>query len=1814
MDDNDDREVAILTAYRKLGSRRVDLVGDYAGNELFVIDGDSMLLRCFSDSKLDFTYGLQLLHAVYNVEAFLHNLIQRKCCFHVVFLESNKHLCVPATVQEENQSKYLFARAVIIRHLITSLPQLHPEIKVSTFDDWRSVDFADYLKTHSPYFLMTHDGAQKVEYENSEQEVTPDEHYNQQKLAFREMIIFLVQRGYNVALVNELDWRDTKVMAVVLETRRQAALASMDMPLQATTQQPEEQHIAMKDFSLSHSDLTERERLAIMVVSKLLQNIVPSTTKEEWTEMCSIFLLHEALITHLPLSSRRLDTVPEDSIASLFLRSVVATAIPLLENLVATSEDISTQGQCDVADLIDGRLFLYLCHNSVQYTSDIERTYKKLLQAVKEVEGTHLQPAGDCESQSRTLANPSQDRPSKDTSVRLSVLPFSSPVFDKHLESVRIRVDAGATNKPTLESRKIFKEVSHWHNAKRPLVQKGPAPTMTSWQVSRAARRNQLFMAEMAVYAASLTNAVGRSLEPETIIVGSTGMSGKPTETPLPQPTSSSKKEAPKKSGGGGKTNAKNARKQDMLDQLAASKAKKVDAADEKVISAWHTVWKGFAVEPDPAARYTKSQIYLQSLQPSWRDIVGPECELYMISCLAQIWVECSRTGQQKQAFHIAALIWNHAQNISQAADLPDSIIKGLGIVVDTLTLPGVRSMQASSKDRKLPFSLNIQARAPGLSISMPSKDFQILHCGPFLERSFDSKADPRVDFRPDGWQSRVLDSIDADESVFVVAPTSAGKTFISFYAMRKVLQADDEGVLVYVAPTKALVNQIAAEIQARYSKSFKHGGKSVWAIHTRDYRINNPSGCQVLVTVPHILQIMLLAPSNARSWSNRVKRIIFDEVHSIGQAEDGVIWEQLLLMAPCPIIALSATVGNPGEFSQWLTSTQAAMGHKLNMVQHPYRYSDLRKYYFVPPKQFSFGGLSSRTLLNELGLEGLPSLNFIHPVAALVDRSRGIPEDLALEPRDCYLLWQAMIKVQNKDYPVPNKLDPRQILPNISRKVDVLKWEHELKATLKDWIEDMSSPYMQLVHELEKSFVNENREDLYATRQDHSSLEKKVLDEEDFIGSTLSLLSRLHERDALPAILFNYDRTQCEQICQAIVGQLKEAEISQVKSGPKWEKKLEQWEEWKSQKEKLLAKGSKATAKKSKKKGNDDDGDGGERDDEKVSKLDMQRVGGAADYDKWNAFNPESPIDGYHFADLSKAQLSELEKYSGQLRKREVQEWLIEALARGIGVHHAGMNRKYRQVVEILFRKRFLRVVVATGTLALGINMPCKTVIFAGDSVFLTALNYRQCAGRAGRRGFDLLGNVVFHGVSRQKVSRLISSRLPDLNGHFPITTTLVLRLFTLLHESNNSKYAVDAINSLLSQPRLYMGGESFKSQTMHHLRFSIEYLRQQELLGSDGAPLNFAGLVSHLYFTENSSFAFHALLKEGYFNELCSGVREKEQETLETLMLVMAHLFKRILCRRADAEYREKVVKPSSSMVFLPPLPAKAAKILHDHNEQTLQVYRTYVRTFVDQHIKIADNKLPLTGMQFGDTEQKLGGAIHSLPATTVRSSFVALSGAGDDFNSIHDLCSTTRSGVFLEEAVIPYMQVFPDDTEVPLNAWLVDFFKHGDVHTLERANGVRRSDIWFHLNDFSLVLATIVTSLLNFMKLKDGSDMDMLDVKGGMDVYEEVQEDNVAIAQDTSDGSSTTSKDTLVETQPQKSTRTVSKKAKVAESWDDEVDEDDENENDGTSDVSDDDTLVEELRAWNVEEGKGLPDVLLAFQKLQGVFDVKFKAMWA
>jgi hypothetical protein len=95
----------------------------------------------------------------------------------------------------------------------------------------------------------------------------------------------------------------------------------------------------------------------------------------------------------------------------------------------------------------------------------------------------------------------------------------------------------------------------------------------------------------------------------------------------------------------------------------------------------------------------------------------------------------------------------------------------------------------------------------------------------------------------------------------------------------------------------------------------------------------------------------------------------------------------------------------------------------------------------------------------------------------------------------------------------------------------------------------------------------------------------------------------------------------------------------------------------------------------------------------------------------------------------------------------KEIKRWLRQ----GIGVHHAGLLPKYRVLVESLTQKGLLKLICGTDTLGLGINVPIRTVVFTqlwkydGEkSAVLSVRDFRQVAGRAGRKGFDDLGYVV--------------------------------------------------------------------------------------------------------------------------------------------------------------------------------------------------------------------------------------------------------------------------------------------------------------------------------------------------------------------------------------------------------------------------------------------------------------------------------------
>ncbi len=131
--------------------------------------------------------------------------------------------------------------------------------------------------------------------------------------------------------------------------------------------------------------------------------------------------------------------------------------------------------------------------------------------------------------------------------------------------------------------------------------------------------------------------------------------------------------------------------------------------------------------------------------------------------------------------------------------------------------------------------------------------------------------------------------------------------------------------------------------------------------------------------------------------------------------------------------------------------------------------------------------------------------------------------------------------------------------------------------------------------------------------------------------------------------------------------------------------------------------------------------------------------------------------------------------------------DWL-DGLSRGVAAHHAGMLPAFKEVVEELFQRKLLKAVFATETLALGVNMPARTVVleklekFNGEArVPITPGEYTQLTGRAGRRGIDVEGHAVIQwvgGLDPSAVASLASRRSYPLISSFRPTYNMAVNL----------------------------------------------------------------------------------------------------------------------------------------------------------------------------------------------------------------------------------------------------------------------------------------------------------------------------------------------------------------------------------------------------------------------------------------------------
>lgn len=147
------------------------------------------------------------------------------------------------------------------------------------------------------------------------------------------------------------------------------------------------------------------------------------------------------------------------------------------------------------------------------------------------------------------------------------------------------------------------------------------------------------------------------------------------------------------------------------------------------------------------------------------------------------------------------------------------------------------------------------------------------------------------------------------------------------------------------------------------------------------------------------------------------------------------------------------------------------------------------------------------------------------------------------------------------------------------------------------------------------------------------------------------------------------------------------------------------------------------------------------------------------------------------------------IEKY--QLQNLETAQNLREELIRGVGRHHAGLLPQLKELVEILFAERILRVLFVTETFAVGVNMPARSVSYDALKKYdgrsfrpMHALEFCQISGRAGRRGIDTTGYVVVPHLARdlsiEELQNLVYGDIENLESQFDLSFNSVLNLYS--------------------------------------------------------------------------------------------------------------------------------------------------------------------------------------------------------------------------------------------------------------------------------------------------------------------------------------------------------------------------------------------------------------------------------------------------
>ncbi|XP_021250062.1 probable ATP-dependent RNA helicase DDX60 [Numida meleagris] len=1651
----------------------VSLLKDYVESEFFVIDGDSLLLKFVNEE-------IQQLTLFYLIECFLHDFTQKGAKYIIVFFKDAEQMYFP-------YPQFLFLRTALIEHLKhNTCITVHTEFSNCFSSEWEI-----FLKKSYPYFIIISD-------------------IGLTSLQTNYLTIFIahsLSKKINVVLASGQEYDTLRVYGYHLQSmwKHRIFFQRYEKDLQcacgAIVRYKEQSLYLYEHLKLSLKSIQNEVYQTVLLLKKLwpegsdirsvicvltcavglkmysdvLENAHTSLgakpeqsdrerskplSPEEATDLCRMQCLAMVFLLHMPLSQRAQIRIMESCWTKQVLPLVKMQQ--LCAHFVLKQLSDTSDWKLDLTylpDLNDDSLLRNLAHYyEIEYSAGLEfqkelgkemdKEYQFLWDTVTKL--TVKYDFGDAfpiRNTTQLFIDHQQTsfRVCEEKIPDIGLIPLKSDLVEEYAGDVLKDLPVLESNDPTITSLikyKEFDELRHWHSG-RPLTEEYErVPCNADAKSKDAFERKQIqkFQTFYRLYGSTLEGSNSKFIVRQNDVPGNVNTAVKKTKQ-----IHKSKAEI-----------------------IAEENNRRLKAKEEKKEQEqWKTLQ--ISTEKEIKANLTiginKLEKFLKTVKSR---SVKFSIEMSGLSACVEAWKKhCRKQGSKSNDLSGAVQVMRRIHILLEKYQdlLEKSHLRKLSQYLQLLGFENL-ACTLSGQMREGRDDLN----RSNCDVEVGPARFQLQYMDYYLLREERNDPDPRVQhFIPDTWQRELLDAVDNNESAVIVAPTSSGKTYASYYCMEKVLKMSDEGVVVYVAPTKALVNQVVGSVYSRFTKKLPDG-LVVCGVFTRDYR-HDVMNSQILVTVPQCLEILMLSP-RCQNWTKRIQYIIFDEIHCLGGEIGAEVWEHLLVTIRCPFLALSATISNPDHLTEWLQSVKrywqcaenAIKGSSTNSEKNFARKCKGKSTVKEQKKSYRVRLVLYEERYNDLEkyVCSLTGSDFViehfHPCAALTVNhieNYGIPSDLSLSPRESIQLYDTMVKVWQK-WPRAQEMDPEEFVffknKIVIKKMDVRKYEQELKKELSNWI---------VVGQRQK--VNEVLDNLKPQPVDCSENQKWK--------KFACFVDKLHEMNKLPAIFFIFGLGSVEQAARNVFLNLLEKQDNE--RDPKMEREKEDIKNKLRKVNKALIKFESIDTKKVR--------------PSKMESMVMLLTMKEQLQEKLKKLTVIPSACTY--ADPKAVDEDTLRKIFYRLRFQR-NGYLHQMLARrGIGYHHGAMAMKERQTVEMLFRLGYIKVVTATSTLALGINMPCRSVVFAEDSVFLDALNYRQMSGRAGRRGQDMIGNVFFYDIPLPKVERLIKSSVPQLKGQFPLTISLILRLMLLAAKADDKLDAKAKALSVLKHSLMSFKKERYAGILKIYFMFSLQFLIKEGYLDQEGNPIGFAGLVTHLHYHEPSNFVLVSFLAKGLFHKLCQPIKKGStdfsEDVLEKLVLILANLFGRKYLPPCSKSFKHTFYQ---SKVFLEDLPEDFADAVNEYNTKVEENFAHFLLTTAKLADMEEEYRLPLSRTDF--TSEKWHGSelasylMDNTKRISAVSPFACLSGVVDDdlFHGENINEAVLRSlGINVTNCPLLYLKKYDNQgRNMPLNAYALDFYKHGSLIALTTDNWLNEGDAYNLLKDFVLLIRSIGTSL--------------------------------------------------------------------------------------------------------------------------------------